>query len=75
MAASKNAIKELALLIAQERWSWDRVEIAIRAVCTPKAQPGNALIAVEVYARAMRQADAPRPRVIVRAVKKRRSKR
>lgn len=76
MAGRKDPIKELARFLSQIHWSYDRLEIAIRAVCEAKKRPGNPSLAVATYeVERGRLAFEAQERVIVRAKRVSRKKR
>ena len=75
MAGRKDPIKELAVFLAGNAWSYDRLEVAVRAVCEAKKRPGNPSLAVTTYeVERGRAAFEAQERVIVR-VKRRKRKR
>lgn len=73
MAGRKDSIKELAVFLAGNAWSYDRLEVAVRAVCEAKKRPGNPSLAVALYEQEQgRRANQGSERVIVRVKVKRR---
>ncbi len=67
MAGRKDSIKELAVFLSGNAWSYDRLETAIRAVCLPRPRPGNPSLAIALYEKGF----APSLTVMVRKKKRR----
>lgn len=74
MANRKDPIKELARWLAGNTWSYDRLEVAIGAVCEAKRRPGDPSLAVSLYEQAAAKRTSKGSEKVIVRVKRRPSR-